>query len=643
MAETRIKLSAEKEKRLLDYLEAETAIAEREVYEPQQTKRDIWEDQYAGKVKPRKEKWMSNLPMLLGATFVDAVTARLMNTMNAYKPTFTVKATRTSDWTKVGKAVEDLMEYKIQAEMEYYNAMRRSVFETCRLGTGAFLAPWVIERETVQVRRFGFIPDEQSVITKQGIVCRGIPVRDLLIPGGYSEVEDLPWWARFKRFTELDLRMMKADKFIDNENIEKLLKYRTSAPIDQHTESTQAAQIRAGEDEPSTPLVQCLETWLRYDLEREGYFAKYRVLWHRDSSTILRVEKDTYPKWPLFLLRYGPRDYGIFGLGIMEMSSSYEDQMYAVMNLLIDNYKIATMQCLKGKKGSGLRPDTKIYPGKLFLLDNPQDLEPFALGQPFQLNPAFVRTIMDLAERRTGISDYSLGRESPMASGRATATGTLALIQEGQRRFDLCIRDVRQVLDAFGNFSLRMMHTLLPAKVPYMILGERGELVQQWLDMPSAPPYFSIYLVSNLSNVSMNKEVAKADAKETTALMQQFYQQMLQLDQMAMQMPQLMPTINKIKQAAAEKFRSVLEVYGEPSPERYSDVFITGVPSSISNEMGGPPMPGGEGAPSTPEGLEGVYSPELLQALGAQNAGGPGPTGEPGPIPIPGGGAGAVQ
>lgn len=633
MAEDRVKITPEQSKRLLDYLEAETTYAEREVYESQQAKRDVWEDQYIGKVKPRKEKWMSNLPMLLGATFVDAVTARLMNTMNAYKPTFTVRATQTSDWVPVAKSVEDLMEFKVQTEMDYYNALRRVVFETCRLGAGAMLAPWAVETEIVRVKRFGLIPRDIPVITKQGIVCRGVPIRDILFPGGYYEVEDLPWWARYKRFSELDLRMMKYDDYIPAEDLNTILKYKTSAPYSKNAEATKAAQVRAGEEESTVGMVHCLETWLKFDLQTLGVFARYKVLWHPESKKLLRVEKDTYPKWPLFLFRYGPRDYGLLGLGIMEMANSYEDQMYALINLLIDNYKIATMQCLKGKKGSGLRPDTKIYPGKLFLLDNPADLEAFALGQPFQLNPVFARLVMDLAERRTGISDYSLGRESQMASGRATATGTLALIQEGQRRFDLCIRDVRQVLDAFGNFSLRMMHSLMPAKVPYVLLGERGSLVQRWLDMPAAPPYYSIFLASNLSNVSMNKEVAKADATQTMDLMQRFYQAGVQLKQMMTQDPANAQTYQAILTAASQKFRSVLEVFGEPSPERYSDVFITGVPGPIASDLGVGPPGGGEGAP-VPPGMEDMIPPDLLAMLGGTNDGGLGqrPPGAPGAV-----------
>jgi len=596
---TLVKLTDSEKARLLQYLEDEHDRALRDVYEPLQAKRNSWEDKYIGKVKPRRASWMSNIPPQLGATYVDATTARFLNTLSAYRPTFTVQALRESDWTKVAKSVEAMMEFKVQQEMQYYDVMRRVLFEVCRLGSGAFLAPWVEEFEQVQGKKYGFIPTTTQVPMIQGIVCKGLPLRDLIIPGGYAEVEELPWWSRKLHWTPLVLEMARADKFYDSADIDKLLRHQT-----QPDPAKEAAQQRAGEETPTTQVVNGIETWLHYDIKK-GAFGRFVVKWHPDSRTILKVEVDEYPRWPLFLFRYGPRDYGIFGLGIMEMSDAYEDALYAMTNLLIDNFKIATLQCFKGKKGTGLRSDTELYPGKLFLLNDPEkDLLPMAMGQAFVLNPAFTRMIMEFGERRTGISDYGLGRESPTVGSKATATATLALIQEGQRRFDLCIRDVRSVLDRFGNYVLRMNHANLPSKVPYMILGDtRGAYVGQWLDMPVAPPYFSIALVSNLSNLTMNKEVAKTDATTTMGLMSQYYQQMVQLKMMISNPqtpPDLKSMVEKIMTAASEKFRSVLEVYGEPSPERYSDIFLTGVPPSPDESLlGGAPasIPPGVGAP----------------------------------------------
>jgi hypothetical protein len=623
-----VKLTDTSRARLLAYLEEEHERAKREVYEPLQSKRNEWEDAYAGRVKPRSSDWMSNVSMGLGATYTDATTARFLNTMTAYKPTFSVHALRDSSWVKVAKGVEDMFEFKVQREMRYYDVMRRCVFETCRLGTGAYLAPWVEEYEYLPYKKYGFIPSQQEIPTIQSVVLKGLPLRDLYVPGGYSEVHELPWWGRNLVWTPLELEMARKDKFFDSADIDKLLAFK--GPVN---EPQQAAQERSGEIAPSGPKVEGIETWIKFDVEKKGLFGKYIVKWHPASRTIMKVEVDDYPEWPLFLFRYGPRDYGIFGLGVMEMAQSYETALWALVNLLIDNFKIATMQCYKGRKGKSLRSDTDIYPGKLFLLDDPEkDLMSFPMGSSFNLNPSFIRMVMDLSERRTGINDYSMGRESPSVGGRATATATLALIQEGARRFDLCIRDIRQVQDGFGNYALRMFHRHLPRSVPYMLLGDkRGAETERWLEMPKMGPQYSIALVSNLSNLALNKEVAKQDAQQTMMLLAQFYTQMTQLSMQIdspMTPPNLKMTLMKIREAAADKFRSVLEVYGEPSPERYTDMFVSGIPPDVG---GGAPMampPNAMGVPPGPPagGPAGGLPPELLAMLSGGGAAPEAPT-----------------
>jgi PPE-repeat protein len=83
-------------------------------------------------------------------------------------------------------------------------------------------------------------------------------------------------------------------------------------------------------------------------------------------------------------------------------------------------------------------------------------------------------------------------------------------------------------------------------------------------------------------------------------------QQMIQLDQMIYNPqtpPQTQQTLIKIREVAADKFRNVLEAFGEPSPERYSDIFLSGVPPTPG---AGAPMPGpaGMGAPNPLEGMD---------------------------------------
>ena len=578
-----IRITDNQQSKLIDYIENEVTAAEREVYEPLRNKYLDLEDCYAGVVEPRSSEWMSNFPILMGATFTDAVTARIINTIEAFKPTWSLEPTRDSDWVKVARSTERLLDYKARVEMRYLRELRKTIFDVTRLGMGAMLTPWIIREEKVS-QRYLWVERTTTVRTVDGIVCRHLPIRDLYYPGGYSELEYLPWWARKMRWTPMDLRVAQFTKYY--ENLEKAAKF--LAPVE---ESEREAQEREGLTPGESRRVHGYEFYLKWDLKKAGDLQRYIVTYHPDTKTILRIEEDTYPEWPIRIFRYGPRSAELHGLGIIEQTKPFDDALYSLYNLLVDNFKVATMHVLKGKKGTGLRDKTKIYPLKLFLLNNPDDLQSMQLGTPFTLNPAFTRSVWELGERRAGVSDYALGRESAVASGRATATGTLALIQEGQRRFDLTISDTRRVLSQFGMFTLQMMHNRLPAHIPYMIMGDEGEWARVFLEKPSTAPYLALNVISNLSSVAMNKEIRKQDAIATFQLLGQYYREMIQLS-MLLANPQLQQagavreTIVRIAAAASEKMKAVLEAHGEMAPEQFTDV-------TQPLTRGAPELPGG--------------------------------------------------
>jgi len=585
-----IRITADEQKRILNFLEEEIPLAEREVHHPLQTEREKLEDLYRGKVKPRRMAWMSNFPVQMGATFTDSVTARLLNTMTAYKPFLTIKPTRNSGWTEVATSVQELMEYKLMQELKIYPALRKTVFEAVRLGTGAMLTPWVKETRKLPKKFMGVTYGQLEVPYREGVLPRHLPIRDLRYPGGFSELNELPWWGRTMRWSKMDLDIQKARGFYDNtEEVKKFERDRS--------QDDKAAQERAGEEPGTSNRIYGEEIYMNWSLGQRTDYRRYIVTVHRESSNVMRVEEDAGPAWPLTLLRYGPRDYGICGLGIMEMTQPYDDALYSLYNLLVDNFKIATMQVFKGRKGRGLRPNTKIYPSKLFLLDDPAaDLIPMQMGAAYTLNPSFPRMVWELGERRAGVSDYALGRESPIAGGKATATGTLALIQEGQRRFDLTVKDMRDAIDDFGMYYLQLVHSQLSRRQSYMILGEKGQFVEEFLEIPSMPPYMALAVTCSLSQAAMNKEVEKQDAVATLRLLGEYYERMYQLamTMAAQQLPENVHTVlGDIAEAVSLKMKKVLQAYGELSPEVYTDIMA---PLTMTQPMAqGAP----QGAPST--------------------------------------------
>ena len=561
-----IRLTDSATERLLRFLEDELPKAENDVLNKLNARRMDFDDIYFGRVRPRLADWMSNFPVLLGATFTDAILARIVNTIHAYRPIYMLEPTRDSGWKEVSSAVERYLEFHLRRKTKFYRELKKTLYECVRLGTGAMITPWHREVGT-RMKRTGLWNRPVDYVKSEGVTHRSIPIRHLLYPAGYSELEDLPWWARRLYWNEIYLRR-NADMY---DYVDEALKQQ--GPLDEHE---QAAKERSDVETGTIERVQVWETWLWFDLEKKGKYQKYTIWWNPRIRKIMRAERDE-GDWPLRIFRYGPRDHDIHGLGVIEATEPFEQSLYNLYNLLVDNFRVATMQCFAAAKGQGISHKTKLYPGKIFLFNDPQkDFQSMTMGQPYVLNPTFTRSIWDLGERRAGVSDYALGRESPIVGRHATATGTMALIQEGQRRFDLTIADIRDELDDHGMYILKTTHKNGQDMQPYMFLGEDGQWVQQWLQMPADPPDETCGLVSSVSRAVMNKDVEKNDAIITFKILGEFYQQITQGLMMlaSPETPQEMkPIIVKMIQGGALKMKQVLEAHGEIAPDVYTDLF----------------------------------------------------------------------
>jgi len=576
-----VRLTDSQVKHLTEYIEEEQRLAD----QTHEERRELWgrlDDVYYGNTPARMDpSWMSNFPILLGATFTDSVTARFMNTLFAYKPVHSAKPTRGGGWTKVVKAVEDYLEYQVTTQMKYHRTMSKVLFDVCRLGMGVCFHPWITEQRDY-THRVPLIGERTTKIVNYDFVRpQHIPLRSFHYAPGYSELHSLPWWGRDLAWTAPQIRERK--RLGRYENLDDILQSMVP-PTDDEREAAARAQM----DVSGLYRARVKEYWLKYDVKEDGNIARYVVHFHPDTRKLLRVEEDTYPNWPLSIYTYGPHTYGLEGVGVVELTEPYDTALWALYNLLVDNFQVATLQTFKAKKGVGISHKTQMYPGKINFLSNLEDLEPMMMGSAVNLNPNFPRMIWELAERRAGISDYALGRESSSVQ-KSTATGVLALIQEGQRRYDWTISCIRDVGGDFAMFCMEMAHLRTRTQTPYMVMGERGAYVEQFLRMPAIPPFYGLSFTCGVSNAAMNKEIRKQDANQTIQLLERYYTGVIQMVGMVAQQPELQPMAMKMIQNAGRKVQQALEAFGELNPEQYTDLFQMEQPPMPSQEPQAPP------------------------------------------------------
>jgi hypothetical protein len=243
------------------------------------------------------------------------------------------------------------------------------------------------------------------------------------------------------------------------------------------------------------------------------------------------------------------------------------------------------------------------------------------LGDIYQSGGVLEYRALAYAERASGVSDYQLGRESSVAGSRATATSTMALIQEGNRRFDLNIRDARDVLSAVGRDIIFLNQVFRSRGLAYMVQGSDGLLTDKALDLP---PEFSTAKVAvelTATTATINREMEKQGLMALMGVTQQYYEKLAMAGQAIMN-PQVPPEFKELLMREAQGAQYLMKRIAQTFDVKNIDLVVPGILPDGSNGNSPPTIPGELAGrdPSAPQepgmaGAEGIPDPITQQGL----------------------------
>jgi hypothetical protein len=246
------------------------------------------------------------------------------------------------------------------------------------------------------------------------------------------------------------------------------------------------------------------------------------------------------------------RTNSIFGKGILEMCEHLQEATNTVFNQTIDNATIANAKCFKARK-SAKNDIGDVYPGKTFYLDDPTDIEEFMIGDIKQSNFLIHNLLQAYIERRTKVTDYTAGRESSLMKSRATATGTLALLQESGRHFDLVINNSRNALVELAYQTIELYLQYRPDKF-FEVTDDKGlmKTIQLPMNISNVREEYQFYCTA--TSLAVNKEIEKQTSlllmQQLSGIFEQMTKLLMMLYSPQMQLP---PDIQKF---TAEVLRS---------------------------------------------------------------------------------------
>lgn len=644
------------------YDEIQQALRERD---PLERKWRRWLDLYRAPAQQPLKRFpfegAHNYMLPAIATDVDQMVAAFLQTLHAPANIWSCSALN-ERWVDVAKPMQDFLEAVDLRLLKMWDVNYRAVMEMTKLGTGIYKTGWVYEKRPIQTYDNAGKRVKTDLLRTQPFVDH-VRLADFLLPTySYAIQPDqqggAPWVAERMRLSPWAFQAMakSAGDFLpqfDPAGVQTVLQYLERSQTD-YQNKVEQQQYNSGTspvgtfnqwDRASVPeampnnggsaRVREIELWeVHVRCETEPDQLNDLILWfHWPSRTVLRA---IYADWlsgerPYDVIRY-MRTEGFYAMGVAEQKEMFQEATSTILNFGLDNMVLGNSTMLGAKGGANIAPGEPIYPGKILITDgSPKDeLFPMTLGTPGNsaaIMQAF-QIFQGLGERRTGVSDIQLGQMQDLP-GRTPATTMLSLLQEGKRRPDLTIKDLRY--QGLSNVGLKVLQVLQqqiaqPASdanglwlgwaVDLLGLPE-GKAVADKLKTPAENVAFGLGVTLTATSSTSNKEVEK---QSLTALMQlagSVAQQLIQFQQLALTMPPLAPTCIAANNGLLELFTRLLEQYDVRNIDEI-------IPTTALPAPQPPAVPGVGGPPPGPDngtggGAQAAGGGTGLEALAGRN------------------------
>ena len=573
-----------------------------------------------------------NIPVV--AMAVDPVQALLDVEIMGQKPVFTVQPLRKS-MAEYKDCLEDWIQFNQLHRWQLRRLASAQFFELAKLGTCIFKTMY--DREEAKIRTYTRTDKGFEVIDKTELRFAGakvVPVdRDnFYFPPGYSDVQKCP--ILFERFnaTLLTLRIWESSGKI--ENVDKITSFKRANLSD-------AEEIGQEMDRITMPAEQRddYELWefnADYDIDGDGTPERLIGIYHAERREFLQLRYNWYfnQKKQYVVIPYIFVKGTLDGLGLCEMALPFQIAITRWHRMASDNAYLANTRLYVAKKNSGIEETPRIYAGRTFFVDDPsKDFRPFQAGDIYPSTMVERQNLFGMVEKRTGVSDYLTGRESPILGDRATATSTTLLLNQGMKRIKETIENIRTGFAEIIENCFFIWAQYGTESLEDLVFGQEDTAIKikSFFETYSNIDLTGSFAVSLRATDAGENQVAKQQIQlQLITLMMGYFEKLLAAGEAALAataqgMPTYTEMVRETMVAARKMFTDLLRDYNVPSPEAYVPDLAKYLQPPPQAQLGGPPGgPAGQpGVPATPAGLE-----ALLATLGgAGGAGGPAPSG----------------
>lgn len=619
-------LEDEDHDRLVRWLEAEI-FAARQEREPLLDDFEQWQTDYwakpSKKVKNFPFKRAANIVVPLTATAVEAIHARLMNTMFAVEPFWSIRP-KTKPWIEAAKPVERWLQTEAEnpEALDVYNFCAQSFMELIKLGTGVGKSGY--EKVIKKVNDDGIA---RYVTVRNSATLDYVPVANFLQRIHETDPQLSGWCGEEHTYTWAQLKRMAGSGRMIPNAVEQVRTYLTgrggegagSEDYQEHVDEL-AKNEQVWHEEVTTQ-----EIWCSFDVDGDGWDEELVVDYHYDSRTILSIRYNWYEDLhrPYRVGNFIPVEGRLYGIGVGKQNEQLQKEVTTIRRQRLDNATLANMRMIAIKKTSGYGPNEPIFPGKMWFLDDVEDIKALELSEIYQSSIVNENSVIRDSEKRTGVNEVLLGL--PQEGTPGTATGDLARIAEGNKRYDLVLKNVRRWLGLLGQ-DVVANYQQFGDQERHWITTEDGEWVERVFTMPAQLVRFGANIDITVTDSTVNRQVEQRQWMGVFQMMSQHFgsamEVALQLVQLT-QDPQMLQFAVQLGQrsllASDTAMQHVLSTFDNVVDKEPFKLLPQGDAGADNRGNAAQSLSGPTGGPGASQGQAGLES--LVAALAATGRG----------------------
>lgn len=613
-----LKLDEDTENRLREYIDNEVDAFYRE-RQPLMEDWKRWQEVYwaapATKEKNFPFKRAANIVVPLAAISVEAFHARVMNTLFSVEPFWSIRP-RSAEWITAAKPFENFLQAQVEngKTLRLWECANDVNLELTKLGTAVVKTGY--ERVTKKtIRNVGGQEEIGYVTTKNGANVARVPLGNFIQRLAELDPQSAPLVGEEHEFTWSQMKRMSGDGRMRPEQVEKI----KSHWVEAHSQAdvSDGSQLTAKVDEltnfaPSWyEVFKVLELWITFDVDGDGWDEEIVVDYHKASRTFLSIRYNWYDD-----LHRPYRIGNLFnvegiwaGIGLCKQSEQFQEQATTIHRQRLDNATLANMSQLALRKNMGYGPGEPIFPGKMWFVDDPtKDIREFKLSDVYNSAYANEEAVSRLWEKRTGINEMVLG--IPHDGTPAPATSDLTRLAEGNKKFDLALKNIRKWWSEIGLDVVTNYQIFGDQQVHFWIMDPEDAMeVERVLNMPATMVRDGAVIDLTVSDSITNREVEKQQWLGLFQVITNYYDRVLALAQLFG--PEIFGSIaQKAVLASDEALRRLLETFAIPDSDRFSLIeegANDGQPSKTGAQPPGSgiqtfPIPVGAGGNGSPNG-----------------------------------------